>query len=144
MTGDSDISAPVDAARKVGRYGRVVSFRLTETELALLDSQAGPLPLGDYIRHCLFAVPDARKRVFRRPVRDAEALGQVLDALGRSRLPQNVNQLTKAAHSGSLPVTPETEQALQEACRALLEMRQSLTQALGHLPERPSSDEGGG
>jgi hypothetical protein len=117
------------------KYAPSFSLRLTLSERAQLDREAGPLPLGDYIRRSLFAVPDVRKRVFRRPVQDAEALSQVLEALGRSRLPQNVNQLTKAAHSGSLPVTPETEQALQEACRALLEMRQSLMQALGHLPE---------
>lgn len=113
-------------------FGPPFSMRFTKAERALLDGEAGPLPLSDYIRRCLFAAPDARKRAYRRPVRDDAALGLVLDALGRSRLPQNLNQLAKAAHSGSLPVTPETEQALQAACSDVAQMRQWLMTALGH------------
>jgi hypothetical protein len=123
MTGDKDKHAPP------------FSLRLTLQERSQLDKEAGPLSLGDFIRRCLFTAPDARKRAYRRPVRDDAALSRVLEALGRSRLPQNLNQLAKAAHSGSLPVTPETEQALQAACSDVAQMRQWLMAALGHLPK---------
>jgi hypothetical protein len=123
MTGDKD------------NIGPPFSMRFTKAERATLDGEAGPLPLSDYIRRCLFAAPDARKRAYRRPVRDDAALSRVLEALGRSRLPQNLNQLAKAAHSGSLPLTPETEQALQAACSDVAQMRQWLMAALGHLPK---------
>jgi hypothetical protein len=117
------------------KYAPPFSLRLTLQERALLDKEAGPLALSEHIRRCLFASPDARKRAYRRPVRDDEALSRVLEALGRSRLPQNLNQLAKAAHSGSLPVTPETVQALHDACTEVAQMRQWLMVALGHLPK---------
>ncbi|MEJ7926700.1 hypothetical protein WG908_08030 [Sphingobium sp. AN641] len=51
--------------------------------------------------------------------------------LGQSRLSSNVNQLAKAANSGSLPVTPETESDLRHACRDIAEIRRMLMRALG-------------
>ena len=50
--------------------------------------------------------------------------------LGQSRLANNMNQLAKAANSGSLPVTPETEEALLNAVREVAYMRTLLIQAL--------------
>ncbi|MGF1623944.1 MAG: plasmid mobilization relaxosome protein MobC [Alphaproteobacteria bacterium] len=38
----------------------------------------------------------------------------MLGELGRSRIANNLNQLARAANSGSLPVTPETVQAKRE------------------------------
>ncbi|MCF8466224.1 MAG: hypothetical protein K9G33_02380, partial [Sneathiella sp.] len=70
------------------------------------------------------------------PVKDHEALGRVLGALGSSRLSSNLNQLAKAANTGSLPVTPDTEAELREACAAVLVMREELLMALGHSPGR--------
>ncbi len=56
-----------------------------------------------------------RKRPGNSPVKDAEALGRVLGALGASRLSSNLNQLAKAVNTGSLPVSPETESDLVKA-----------------------------
>jgi len=64
-------------------------------------------------------------------VKDKEALGRVMGALGASRLSSNLNQLAKAVNTGSLPVTPETEEELREACREIAELRADLLKALG-------------
>jgi hypothetical protein len=58
----------------------------------------------------------------------------VLGVLGRSRLASNLNQLAKAVNTGSLPVTPETEADLKEACRQVSALREDLLRALGKSP----------
>lgn len=113
------------------KYTAPFSLRLTAEERTRLDADAGPLPIGEYIRTCLFESPNIRKRRFRRPVQDEQALSQVLAALGRSRLSNNLNQLAKAVHSGSLPVTSETEQAILKACSDVQAMSGELVKALG-------------
>ena len=65
------------------------------------------------------------------PVKDHEALTQVLAQLGQSRLANNINQLAKLANLGSLPMTPDVEAALIEAVRDIALMRQSIIRALG-------------
>ena len=50
--------------------------------------------------------------------------------LGQSRLANNVNQLARAANTGSLAVTPDTEEALMSATADIQHMRQLLIQAL--------------
>jgi hypothetical protein len=64
-------------------------------------------------------------------VKDKEALGRVMGALGAAHLSANLNQLAKAVNTGSLPDTPETEAELQEACRKIADMRTDLLRALG-------------
>jgi hypothetical protein len=94
------------------------------------------MPLGAYIRSQVFKDGKTRKRRrYRRPVKDNQALGQLLGTLGEARLSNNLNQLAKAAHSGSLPVTPETEKALREACAEIHQMRALLMRALGFAPK---------
>jgi hypothetical protein len=55
--------------------------------------------------------------------------------LGQSNLANNLNQLARAANSGSLPVTPDTEQALQLAAAEISQMRLLLLQAVGLEPD---------
>lgn len=112
------------------------SVRLTLKERAQAERKAGCMPLGSYIRFLVLGddAPINRTRG-KRPVGDQEALGRVLAALGASRIANNLNQLAKAANSGSLPITPETEAILQETCAAILSMRDDLMQALGSQPE---------
>ncbi len=111
------------------------SLRLTFDERAALEQSAGTRPLGAYIRSKLFGGKEAprRKRTrTRKPLKDEKALGELLGKLGESRLASNINQLAKAANSGSLPVTPDTEKALQDACDDVRAMRILLMQALGY------------
>ena len=124
-----------DEAEKEKKYPPPFSLRLTYEERARLEAEAGDQPLGAYIRERLLGEDAApRKRRGNSPVKDKEALGRVMGALGASRLSSNLNQLAKAVNSGSLPVTPETEAELEEACRDVAAMRTDLLRALGKSP----------
>lgn len=111
------------------------SLRLTHEERSRLEYDAGDQPIGAYIRSKLFdgAQPRQRRRQ-KRPVKDHQALGKLLGELGKSRLANNLNQLAKAANSGSLPVTSDTQKALNDACADIRWLRQSLMEALGLQP----------
>lgn len=112
------------------------SLRLTFEERAALEQAAGDMPLGAYIRDQVFEGKKTRhRRRYKRPVKDHQALGQLLGALGEARLANNLNQLAKTANTGSLPVTPETEKALREACAEIHHMRSLLMRALGFSPD---------
>ena len=112
------------------------SLRLTFDERAQLEKQAAGLSLGAFIRSRLFGEDvEPRRTRGKFPVKDHEALARVLAALGSSRISNNLNQLAKAANSGSLPITPETEEFLAEACGAVQDVRNELLRALGHIPE---------
>lgn len=122
-------------ADKPAKYPSPFSLRLTYAEKAQLLAEAGRKPLGVYIRERLFGQNAApRKRQGNSPVKDHEALARVLAALGQSRLSANLNQLAKAVNTGSLPVTPETEADLQQACRDISALRADLLRALGKNP----------
>jgi hypothetical protein len=117
------------------KYPPPFSLRLTNEERAQLDAERGDQALAAYIRKRLFGDDAApRKRRGNSPVQDKEALGRVMGALGHSRLSANLNQLAKAVNTGSLPVTPETEAELIEACREVSEIRDALMRALGKMP----------
>ena len=112
-------------------YPPPYSLRLTFEERQLLEKNAGPLPLSIYIRERLFDAPSPRKRAYRKPVKDEAKLAQLLAELGRSNLANNLNQLAKANHSGSLPLTKETEEMLREACADVEALKKLLIEALG-------------
>jgi len=116
------------------KYPPPYSLRLTFEERAQLDRDAGNMPLSAYIRERLFDDPSPRKRTFRRPVENEQLLAQLLSELGTSRLSNNLNQLAKASNSGSLALTPEVEEALNQATKDIEEMKASLIQALGLKP----------
>jgi len=126
-------SIPEKPSKRGNKRERLICLRLTFAEHAALVQAAGNAPLGVYIRSKVFdkEMPEYRPKRCRQPVKDHQVLGQVLGLLGKSRLSNNVNQLAKAVNSGSLPVTPETERALLEACAGIAEMRKLVMQGLG-------------
>jgi hypothetical protein len=113
------------------------SIRFTDEERAQLNRDAGALSLAAYMRLKLFAdcenPPKLRKptRKVAQPSAELAVLGHMLGSLGKSRLASNLNQIAKAANIGALPVTPELEVELSEACAAILDMRQRLISAMG-------------
>ena len=111
------------------------SIRLTDNERKLLLARAGKLPLSTYVRNLVLEeaarAPRQRTRRLRNPVKDHETLARVLAGLGQSRIASNLNQLAKAVNIGALPVTPETENDIGEACAAVVAMRRDLMSALG-------------
>jgi hypothetical protein len=125
--------APPPAAKKPKENKPTpFSLCLTFEERAQLEHDAADMALGAYICERLLGEDAApRKTRGKAPVKDYEALGRVLGALGSSRLSSNLNQLAKVVNTGSLPVTPETEAELREACAAVLVMREELLMALG-------------
>lgn len=111
------------------------SLRLTFEERAALEKEAGNKPLGAFIRSKLFRGSEAQRKQrtrSRKPLKDDKALAELLGKLGQSRLASNINQLAKASNTGSLPVTPDTEKALRNACNDVRVMRMLLMQALGY------------
>lgn len=108
------------------------SLRLTFEERAAIEEAANGVPMGAYIKAILFAeeLPKVRRRS-KGSVRDGEALGRVLAALGRSNLANNLNQLARAVNTGTLPVHPETEEEIKSACREVAQIRADLIEALG-------------
>jgi hypothetical protein len=110
------------------------SLRLTPEEKTRLRQEAGSMPLGTYIRSKLLGEAARPRRHHRSPVKDEQTLARLLAEIGTARLANNLNQLAKAANTGSLPVTSDTEKALREACQDIRWMRETLIAALGLKP----------
>lgn len=109
------------------------SLRLSFEERRKLEQAAKGMPLSAFIKALLFGNDPPKPRGRRKPpVQDHEALGRVLSALGRSRLASNLNQLARAVNTGTLPVHPETEAELRQACAEVAAIRAALFKALGY------------
>ena len=141
------VSAPFNEAvhqkperKKVSPF----SIRFSDKERAWLEHEAGNLTLGAYIRQQLFPdnilswSPRRPKKRRHEPTVDQTSIGQLLSALGQSRLSSNLNQIAKAANIGALPVTPDLEEDLAQACADISEIRRTLLTALGIKPGSPS------
>ncbi|MEL6365991.1 MAG: hypothetical protein AAFR11_14240 [Pseudomonadota bacterium] len=127
--------------RKRRKHPPPFSIRFTDEERARLEQAAGSLALAAFIRLKLFEdmedAPPKRRRIAKRqhsPTAELAMLSQMLGALGQSRLASNMNQIAKVANVGALPVSPELEADLAEACTAIQEMRRELIAALGVTP----------
>ena len=108
------------------------SLRLTPQERQRLEDLAGGMSMASYARKRLFDDDATPNRTHSKtPVEDHKALAQLLGLLGQSGLADSLSQLARAAQSGSLPLTSETEAALRAACRAVQDMRRLLMTALG-------------
>lgn len=79
----SATASPVRRRRRL----RPFSLRLTFEERGRLEKDAGNMPLGAYIRSRLFDKPasDRRPRRYKRPVKDDQALGQLLGVAGQGQ-----------------------------------------------------------
>ncbi|MBK6895816.1 MAG: hypothetical protein IPH06_04415 [Alphaproteobacteria bacterium] len=131
------------SGKNPGKHGAPFSLRLTQEERKALDALADGMPLGAWIKDALIN-RDIRPRTRgRKPVKDREALAKLLGLLGQSRLSQNINQLAKAVHTGSLPVNADVHKALLEACAGIRAMRDALLSALGLLPSGDKGKDGG-
>ena len=112
-------------------YTAPVSLRMSFEEKARLERDAAGMAIAAYIRWRLFDPdkPPPRTRG-KHPVKDQRAIAQLLALLGQSRLANNLNQLARSANSGSLPLTPDTERALNDAAADIAKIRKLLLQAL--------------
>lgn len=135
---ERDFNAVAAAKYKKKTREAPFSLRLSFEEKALLRAAANGVPLGAYIKAKLFDEPlEKVRRRNTNPIKDHEALGRLLGSLGQSRLSRNLNQLARATNTGALPVSPEVEAELRQACADVKSMRIELMRALGSV-------EGGG
>lgn len=111
--------------------GPPFSLRLTPEERKALDALADGQPLGAYIKDAIFNREVRPRTRGQKPIRDRASLAKLLGLLGQSRISQNINQLAKAANTGSLPLNEEVHRALLESCDSIKAMRSLLMTALG-------------
>ena len=119
-------------------YPSPVSVRCTAEELeqirALADAYG--ITLSALFRDAVLGEKQTkRKRKVRQPVKSKKELARLFALLGQSRIASNLNQLARAANSGSLVMTPETEAKLLRACKDVHFMRVTLLKALGLYAE---------
>ncbi len=124
------------------KYPAPFSMRFTEDERKTLEIAAAGRPLAAYIRWLIFKeeIPPARTRG-NKPIKDHKELAKLLGALGQSRIANNINQLARAANSGSLPVNEDVRKALMEASSSVKWMRKALIRAIGLKAEDKSQGE---
>ncbi|MGL1921226.1 MAG: hypothetical protein OCD03_09365 [Hyphomicrobiales bacterium] len=116
-----------------------LSLRLTPEERQALEKAASGISLSAYIRKCIFGKTAKPRKVRSRvPIKDEEALAQVLALLGQTRIANNLNQIAFEANCGSLLMDEETENEINKACTHIAFMRAELIKALG-LSERGAS-----
>tara|TARA_R110000851_G_scaffold56154_1_gene131433 strand:- start:4 stop:432 length:429 start_codon:yes stop_codon:yes gene_type:complete len=125
-------AASAPPAKEKKEYPKPLSVRFTDEERVELESKAGDLTLSAYVRsRCVGDIAPPHRTKGKRPVKDEEALGRVLGALGRSQLSNNLNQLAKAAHSGTLSLQEDSEAAILKAAYDIAFIRLTLIKALG-------------
>lgn len=117
------------------------SIRFTKDERATLEEMAKGRSIGGLIRSRVFDknIPIERTNS-RDPIKDEAACSQLMGALGKSRIPNNINQIAKAINTGAFPASPQTEKLVYNACRDIAWMRHTLVKALG-LREGNSPDD---
>jgi len=122
------------------KYPAPFSLRLSREERKELKRLAGGRPLGEFIKDALFN-KKLRPQLRKPAIQDQKLLAKILGALGQSRIASNINQLAKAANSGSLPVNEEVLKSLFEAVRAIEWMRKNLIEGMGLKAHKPESEE---
>ncbi len=125
---------------KIPREGPL-GFRVTPEERVQIarEASAWGVPVSAFVKWRVLRrerlAPPKRRNVT--PVKDHQLLTQVLAWFGSSRLPQNLNQLARAANTGTLLVTPDTEAALQRVCHEVMEICRLIRKALGFQEDQP-------
>ena len=109
-----------------------VTLRLTPDERTKLEELADGMTLSAYIRACVFAKEERRrKRRLKSAVEDKKAIAEALALLGQSRIASNLNQLAYHANIGMLIEDDEAKALIAEANAHLQSIRTLLMQALG-------------
>ena len=124
------------------KYPAPFSLRLSDEERTGLEKLAGGVPLGTFIREVVVKVileKELRPSPKKTRSIDQKLLAQLLGALGQSRIASNINQLAKAANSGSLPVNEDVLKSLFEAVKSIRWMRDTLIKGMKVKPH--SKDE---
>ena len=143
----SGVDAPTTVAAKtefgdVAGKGRKrsaprITLRLSEEELAKLQSAAAGMTLSAYVRERLFGkVASLRKVRNPSPVKDQQALARVLGLLGQSEIAANLRTLAYEARCGSILLDDVTFAKIDAAYAHVANMRHHLISALGLIEQR--------
>jgi len=109
-----------------------ISLRVSREEKARLARDAGGITTSAYIRERLFGEHAApRKRRMKKPVKDHREIAQLFALIKQTQCWNNLNQIARGINSNTWIVSPESEKLLQEACKAIIEIRDMLMKALG-------------
>ena len=123
-----------DVPKTKKSYPAPFSIRLNQKERDELQKLAAGLPIGRFIKDAILN-KGMRPVKSRKPaIVDQKLFAQLLGAIGKSRIASNINQLAKAANSGSLPMNKEVIDGLNDAVEAIKWMRDTLIKALGLKP----------
>ncbi len=128
------MSGPNDGGRNRTSISPV-TLRLTPEERERLEELAAGMTLSAYIRACVFAKEERRRK--RRPkdeVADKKAIAEALALLGHSRIASNLNQLAYHANIGALAIDEPEKAQIGEAYDHVLSIRSLLMRALGKQP----------
>lgn len=102
----------------------LLSIRLSFKERKQLETMAGKTLLSTYVRNRLFSKSQQVTN------EDQKNLAQILAKLGQSNMAANLRELTQLARSGSLALTPETIDKLDQACTDIAAIKSMLMKAL--------------
>ncbi|MEW7009635.1 hypothetical protein [Lentilitoribacter sp. EG35] len=105
------------------------SMRLTFEERANLESRAGKKSLAEFVRSKLFNKDEIENR--KEKYKGRTECAKILGLLGRSEIAKNLNELSRAAKSGSLIVSPDTQVMLDQSIADIHIMRNALLNELG-------------
>lgn len=114
----------------------LLSVPLEPEQKTELMRRAGRQPLSAYVRERLFAANDnapskARQKRHSSPVKDHAALSALLAKMGKLDAAASLTDLARLARMGALPMSPETEAALNQACADVAAIKSLLMKALG-------------
>jgi len=119
------------------RRAAPLSIRLSASERAWLEEQAGGIPIGTYVKSRLFAANDntpPRTRG-RAPIKDCEELAKIHGKFARFDVFLSIKGLLKGAANNNIRLKPETEDALVSACEDISDIRHHVMKALGTRAE---------
>lgn len=110
---------------------RPYSIRFTWEERDQLTLDAGKKSWATHIRECVFKDQVSKRRKSQITNADIQAIARLSALLGKTRIPNNLNQLAKAANTGCLMTDDHTKAQLNEVCAHVAHIRQMLITALG-------------
>lgn len=109
-----------------------VRYSDKERKKVQANAEAMKLPTSTYIRISSLS-DDSRhlKRFELSTTQERKEYAQILAALGKSRISQNLNQIAYAINTGTLVLSPDVVSQITEACETLQWIRRSLIKKMG-------------
>lgn len=109
-----------------------VRYSDKERKKVQANAEAMKLPTSTYIRISSLS-DDSRhlKRFELSTTQERKEYAQILAALGKSRISQNLNQIAYAINTGTLVLSPDVVSQITEACETLQWLRRSLIKKMG-------------